>query len=671
MSSEAKQPVTDRAPAGGSERAADEVLEAERLESGVETEDAEEGEATEAAAEPEDADEAELPAAVGFDPDSVIRHLTHKPGVYRMLDAAGNVIYVGKARDLRRRVASYFQGSRAHDGKTYAMVRSVAGVEVTVTRTEVEALMLEYHLIKQHRPRFNVVLRDDKSYPYIHLDTSHKFPRLSFYRGPRTSKAKLFGPYPSAGSVRETLNQLQKLFQLRQCEDSYFANRSRPCLQHQIERCTAPCVGFISEEDYARDLEHAVLFLQGQSDVVTQKLSETMEQASAALNFERAAQYRDQLAKLKNVQSQQIVARTSGDFDAVGLAEDHGIPCVAIMFFRGGRSLGSRNYFPKVPKVAKGGAEDDEIIRAFLLQYYGGREAPKEILVSRSVPEAAGLAEMLSAQSGHKVAIKSRVRGDRARWVEMAVTNACHGAELRYQASASYEGQLEALAEALDLPELPSRLECFDISHTGGEATVASCVVFGSEGPLKSDYRRFNIQGVAAGDDYGAMNQALTRRYARVKQGEVPMPDVLLIDGGPGQLAQAVEVLGELQIQGPRVVGVAKGQDRKPGRESLYLPERELPLHLPASSPALHLIQQIRDEAHRFAITGHRARRQKSRTRSPLEDIRGLGPKRRRELLRQFGGLQAVTRAGVDDLMRVKGISRQLAESIYEHFHAD
>jgi excinuclease ABC subunit C len=414
-----------------------------------------------------------------------------------------------------------------------------------------------------------------------------------------------------------------------------------------------------------------VLFLQGQSDVVTQKLSETMEQASAALNFERAAQYRDQLAKLKNVQSQQIVARTSGDFDAVGLAEDHGIPCVAIMFFRGGRSLGSRNYFPKIPKVAKGGAEDDEIIRAFLLQYYGGREAPKEILVSRSVPEAAGLAEMLSAQSGHKVAIKSRVRGDRARWVEMAVTNARHGAELRYQASASYEGQLEALAEALDLPELPSRLECFDISHTGGEATVASCVVFGSEGPLKSDYRRFNIEGVAAGDDYGAMNQALTRRYARVKQGEVPMPDVLLIDGGPGQLAQAVEVLGELQIQGPRVVGVAKGQDRKPGRESLYLPERELPLHLPASSPALHLIQQIRDEAHRFAITGHRARRQKARTRSPLEDIRGLGPKRRRELLRQFGGLQAVTRAGVDDLMRVKGISRQLAESIYEHFHAD
>jgi excinuclease ABC subunit C len=632
-----------------------------------EGEDFDAGEALEPARDRTDADV----SGGGFDPDAVLRHLTHKPGVYRMLDAGGDVIYVGKARDLRRRVASYFQGSRAHDAKTHAMVRSVAGVEVTVTRTEVEALMLEYNLIKQHRPRFNVVLRDDKSYPYIHLDANHRFPRLSFYRGPRTSKAKLFGPYPSAGSVRETLNQLQKLFQLRQCEDSYFENRSRPCLQHQIERCTAPCVGLISEEDYARDLEHAVLFLQGQSEVVTQKLGERMEQASAALNFERAAQYRDQLAKLNNVRSEQLITRTSGDFDAVGLAEDHGIPCVAILFFRGGRSLGSRNFFPKVPKVSNGGAEDDEIIRAFLLQYYGGREAPKEILVSRAVPEAPALAEMLSAQSGHRVVIKSRVRGDRARWVEMAVTNARHGAELRYQAGASYEGQLAALAEALGLAALPSRLECFDISHTGGEATVASCVVFGSEGPLKSDYRRFNIEGVAAGDDYGAMSQALTRRYARVKQGEVPMPDVLFIDGGPGQLAQAIAVLRDLAIEGLRVVGVAKGQDRKPGRESLYLPEREQPLHLPASSPALHLIQQVRDEAHRFAITGHRARRQKARTRSPLEEIPGLGPKRRRELLRQFGGLQAVTRAGVDDLMRVKGISRQLAESIYERFHAD
>jgi excinuclease ABC subunit C len=609
---------------------------------------------------------AEASPTTAFDPATVLAHLTHRPGVYRMLDRAGTVIYVGKARDLKRRVTSYFQGSRAHDGKTIAMVRAVAGIEVTVTRTEVEALMLEYNLIKEHRPRFNVMLRDDKSYPYILLETQHRYPRLSFYRGPRTSKGRLFGPYPSANSVRETLNQLHKLFQLRQCEDSYFENRSRPCMQHQIERCTAPCVGLISEADYASDLEHAVLFLQGQSDVVTARLAERMEQASAALAFERAAQYRDQLSKLKNVQSQQLMARSSGDFDAVGMAEDHAIYCVAVMFFRGGRALGTRNFFPKIVK----GAEDDEIYRAFLLQYYGGREAPKEILASRAVPEAAALAELLSTQSGHKVAIKSRVRGHRARFVEMAVTNARHGAEVHYQASASFERQLEALAEVLGLEEPPTRLECFDVSHTAGEATVASCVVFGPDGPLKSDYRRFNVTDVAPGDDYGALTQVLTRRYARVQQGEVPMPDVLFIDGGPGQLARAIAVMQELQIPGSRLVAVAKGQDRKPGRESLYLPDRTDPLRLPPSSPALHLIQQLRDEAHRFAITGHRARRAKARMRSPLEDIPGLGPKKRRELLKQFGGLQALTRAGIDDLQRVKGISRQLAKAIYEQFHA-
>ena len=617
------------------------------------------------ATEPAERDAGDTPAS--FDPSAVLGHLTHRPGVYRMLDARSEVIYVGKARDLKRRVTSYFQGSRAHDAKTIAMVRSIAGIEVTVTRTEVEALMLEYNLIKQHRPRFNVVLRDDKSYPYIRLDTEHRYPRLAFYRGPRTSKAQLFGPYPNAGAVRETLNQLQKLFQLRQCEDSFFENRSRPCLQYQIERCSGPCVALISPEDYARDLEHAVLFLQGRSDVVTARLAERMEQAATQLKFERAAQYRDQLAKLKNVQSQQIVARAAGDFDAVGLAEDHGIHCVAVMFFRGGRSLGSRNFFPKVAR----GAEDDEIIRAFLLQYYAGREAPKEILASRAVPEAATLAELLTEHSGHKVAIKSNVRGDRARWVEMAVTNARHGAEMRYQSSASYDRQIEALADALDLGEPPARLECFDVSHTGGEATVASCVVFGPEGPLKSDYRRFNVTDVKPGDDYGAMEQVLRRRYARVKLGEVPLPDVLFVDGGPGQLAQAVKVLDDLQIQGLKIVGVAKGLDRKPGRESLYLPDRAEPLRLPASSPALHLIQQLRDEAHRFAITGHRARRQKARTKSPLENIPGLGPKKRREILKQFGGLQAVTRAGIDDLTRVRGISAQLAAAIYEHFHAD
>ena len=601
-----------------------------------------------------------------FDPTDLLRHMTHRPGIYRMLDAKGQLIYVGKARDLRRRVSSYFKG-RAHDAKTTAMLRTVGAVAVTVTRTETEALMLEYNLIKRHKPRFNVVLRDDKSYPYIHISTDHEFPRLSFYRGSTRKKGRLFGPYPSAGSVRETLNQLQKLFQVRQCEDSYFANRSRPCLQHQIERCTAPCVGLITKEEYRRDIDHAVLFLTGDSDTVTERLVERMEHAAGGLRYERAAQYRDQLSQLKRIQSSQLMSRTKGDFDVIGLAAEGGVYCVAVMFFRGGRSLGSRTYFPSHTR----NAAENEIIRAFLLQYYGAREAPKEILVSRSVPEADAIAAMLGERAGRRVRIKWRLRGDRARWVEIALTNARHGAELKNRSTATVEAQLAALAELLDLDTAPSRLECFDISHTGGESTVGSCVVFGVEGPLKSDYRRFNIQHVPAGDDYAALRQVLSRRYSRVKAGEAPMPDVVFIDGGRGQLSQALSVLQELQMDQLRVVGVAKGEGRKPGRERLYLPERNAALRVKADSPALHLIQQIRDEAHRFAIAGHRAQRQKRRNVSPLEHIAGLGPKRRRDLLRQFGGLQAVARAGIDDLARVKGISRRLATSIYERFHTE
>jgi excinuclease ABC subunit C len=605
-------------------------------------------------------------AAEPFDPQTLLKHLTHRPGVYRMLDSKGQVIYVGKARDLRRRVGSYFSG-RAQDAKTIALLRSVADMEVTVTRTETEALMLEYNLIKQHKPRYNVVLRDDKSYPYIRIGTDQDFPRLAFYRGARSKQGRLFGPYPSAASVRETLNQLQKLFKIRQCEDSYFANRSRPCLQYQIHRCTAPCVGLIDAADYRRDVDNAILFLQGDSDAVNEQLAGRMEQASGALQYERAAEYRDQLAKLRNVQSQQLMSRSKGNFDVIGLVNEGGVYCAAVMFFRGGRSLGSRNYFPRLVD----GATDDEVVRAFLLQYYGGREAPNEILVSREVPEGEALAAMLSERANRRVQIKWRVRGDRARWLEMALTNARHGIEFKSKSTAAIGAQYEALAEALELDEPPSRLECFDISHTSGEQTVASCVVFGPEGPLKSDYRRFNINDIEPGDDYAAMNQVLRRRYARVADGEVPMPDVVLIDGGRGQLAQAVAVFRDLQLEQIRLVGVAKGEGRKPGRESLHLPERAAPLKLPPNSPALHVIQQLRDEAHRFAVTGHRNRRRKRQTGSPLEEIQGLGPKRRRELLRQFGGMQAVAKAGVDDLARVKGISRQLAQSIYESLHAE
>ncbi|HUF73261.1 MAG TPA: excinuclease ABC subunit UvrC [Gammaproteobacteria bacterium] len=610
-------------------------------------------------------DDATNGAGKVFDPAAFASGLTHRPGVYRMLDGAGRVIYVGKARDLKRRVASYFSG-RAMDAKTMAMVKVVANIEVTVTRTEAEALLLEYNLIKEHRPRYNVLLRDDKSYPFIRVSTEQTFPRISFYRGARPKAGRIFGPYPNAGAVRSTVNLLQKLFQLRSCEDSYFRNRSRPCMQYQIERCSAPCVGLISEEDYARDVEDATRFLRGQGDAVIESIASRMEAASAAKRYELAAQYRDQLAKLQATRSEQLVARAAPDFDVIALARDGGTVCVTVLFFRGGRLLGSRNHFPQ----HAGSAPDAEVMRAFVLQYYGGRESPPEILLDREIEEAEALAAMFSERSARKVGLRWRLRGDRARWVGLAATNAAHGAAQRSRSQESIGAQLEALREALDLDAPPERIECFDISHTAGEATVGSCVVFGSEGPLKSAYRRFNITGVEPGDDYAAMREVLSRRF---KPGADPesLPDLVLVDGGKGQLAAAARVMGEGAHEGITLVGVAKGEGRKPGRERLYVHRRAQPVRLPGSSAALHLIQQVRDEAHRFALAGHRGRRQKKLSRSTLEDISGLGPKRRQALLRQFGGLQAIARAGVDDLARVKGISRQLAESIYDSLHAD
>jgi excinuclease ABC subunit C len=583
-----------------------------------------------------------------------------------MLDVRGSVIYVGKAKDLKRRVSSYFQG-RAQDAKTMAMVGLIEDIRVTVTRTEVEALILEYNLIKEHRPRFNVLLRDDKSYPFIHVSSDQDYPRLSFYRGPRKKTGRLFGPYPSAGAVRETLSQLQKLFRLRLCEDSYFANRSRPCLQYQIRRCSAPCVGLISEDDYRRDLESATLFLTGRNQLVTERLAERMDAAAATLDYEQAARYRDQLAKLKAMESEQLVIRSGGDLDVIGYFESHGVHCVSVMFFRAGRLLGSRNYFPRVHADSSAA----EVVRAFVLQYYGRRVAPQEILVSEAIEDATVLAEMLTKEAGRRVELKHRARGDRARWLGMTVANAEHAAALRLNASATTQRQLEELATVLGLDEVPARLECFDISHTAGEATSASCVVFGTDGPLKSDYRRFNISNIAAGDDYGAMAQALRRRYARVRKGKVPLPDIIFIDGGRGQLNAAAKVLAEYQLEGVKLIGVAKGRSRRPGAERLYLLDRREPLRLAADSPALLLIQRLRDEAHRFAITGHRSRRKNKKEASPLDGIPGLGPKRRRALLRQFGGLQAVSRAGIEELSGVPGISRQLAQAVYEHLHAD
>ncbi|MEO7206424.1 MAG: excinuclease ABC subunit UvrC [Steroidobacteraceae bacterium] len=599
-----------------------------------------------------------------FDAKVFVDSLPGRPGVYRMLASDGQILYVGKARNLKSRVASYFQPGNVQP-KVQALVAKTANMEVTITNSDTEALLLEYNLIKKHRPRFNVVLRDDKSFPYLHLETNHEFPRLNFYRGSRKEPGKYFGPYPSAGAVRDTLQQLQKLFRIRNCDDTYFANRSRPCLQYQIQRCTAPCVGLVCKDHYARDVSAAIKVLAGRNDEVGEELGRRMDAAAERLDFEEAARLRDQLAKLKVIQAQQIVtAGADHDADVIAIAAANGEYCVALMFVRAGRSLGSTTFFPKAPF-----AELPEVLAAFVMQYYLERDAPAEIIVEQDFDEMQLLEATLNQRLTHKVRIGSSVRGIRARWLEMMHNNAEQALNMRRLARAGIESSLEDLREAFDLEEAPNRLECFDISHTGGTDTVASCVVFGVEGPLKSDYRRFNISGIQPGDDYAAMYQALLRRYRRVRDGEIAKPDVLLIDGGKGQLAEAAKVLEELGIGGITLIGVAKGVDRRAGQEQLFLLGQNTPTILPPDSHALHLIQRVRDEAHRFAIAGHRKKRAKRHSQSILESIPGLGPVKRRELLKQFGGLQGILRAGIDDFIQIRGLGRELAQVIYEHLH--
>jgi excinuclease ABC subunit C len=602
-----------------------------------------------------------------FDAKSFLATLTHRPGVYRMLNARGQVIYVGKARDLKKRVSSYFHRTHS-DARTGSMMALVRAVEVTLTNTEAEALILEYNLIKQHKPRFNVVLRDDKSYPYIYVSTEHAFPRLEFHRGPRKGKGRYFGPYPSAGAVRKTLNELQKLFLIRQCQDSFFSNRTRPCLQYQIRRCTAPCVGYIDEQRYGEDADAAILFLEGRNRSVIDGLVERMEEAARKRDYELAARYRDQIKRIKKVEAEQLVSRASArDLDVIALASQPGLHCVTILFIRQGAMLDSRNHFPRI----SGDAGKQRLLEGFLSQYYLGRDAPAEIIIDTDIGDRQLLEQSLSQRSGHRVRIKHRVRGDRQRWLQMAAANAQQGLSLQAASNATIRRQFKDLATALQLEATPQRLECFDVSHTSGEATVASCVVFNAAGPLKSDYRRFNLKPATAGDDYAAMSEALRRRYTRVKKGEVPVPDVLFVDGGKGQLSEAMTVLDELELDWLQVVAIAKGRARRPGSEQLFLAGKGTPTILPSDSPALRLIQQIRDEAHRFAITGHRQRRARARRTSRLEEIPGLGPKKRRELLRQFGGMQGVHGAGIDDLIKVHGISRSLAQRIYDSLHPD
>ena len=602
-----------------------------------------------------------------FDVSRFLKNLTVRPGIYQMKSANGKVLYVGKAKNLKSRVSSYFRGGGLAS-KTMALVSKIASIDVTVTRNEVEALLLEQNLIKDTRPPYNILLRDDKSYPYIYMNTEHPFPGLYYRRGNRQSRGKIFGPFPSAGAVKSTLNLIQKTFQIRQCEQSVFQNRSRPCLQYQIGRCSAPCVNFISETEYAEDLEYTRLFLEGLNGELIASLEARMDEAAQALEFEQAARYRNTIARVRRVQSEQVMESDSADLDAIAVFHQGGGVCVAVLSVRGGRVLGVNSQFPDLGLFES----PEEILDAFVPQYYlsSGRSIPTELICSHQLNEAVLVADAFSHQCGRKVRITHAVRGVRQQFLDLAKTNAEESLALRLATRDGQAKRLNDFAErfALDIPE---RIECFDISHTSGEATVASCVVFDISGPLKSDYRIFNITDVQAGDDYAAMRQALSRRYRRVKSGEIPLPDVLIIDGGKGQLTEAIEILSELGIHDIFLLGISKGPSRRAGFELLHRADTGEELTLPSTSPALHLIQHIRDEAHRFAITKHRQSRSKSRSQSPLEGIPGVGPKRRQALLRHFGGIRELARASVSDIARVAGMSHQTAELVYSALHTD
>ena len=599
-----------------------------------------------------------------FEPEPFLARLTTRPGVYRMVGDAGEVLYVGKARNLKARVTAYFRASGL-TVKTMSLVAKVRDVQVTVTNSETEALLLEQSLIKAEHPPYNVVLRDDKSYPYIHL-TEHPYPRLAFHRGARRD-GRYFGPFPSAAAVRDSLNILQKLFGIRPCEDGFFKNRSRPCLQHQIDRCSAPCVGLVDPERYADDVRLAVMFLEGKSQDILAEFKAKMETAAGSLQFERAARFRDQIDHLRRIQENQYVHGAGGDVDIFGIALSTSGVCIQGLFVRDGRLLGHRTWFPKNELAMAEG----EMLFAFLSQYYlagRDREIPKSVISSSPMDDLELLALTLSDRAGRKVNIACNVRGQRARWARMAADNA----ELSLTALAADRknvlSRFVELQSALGWEDVPRRLECFDISHAGGEATVASCVVFDTQGPVKSDYRRFNVEGVPRGDDYGAIEQAIRRRYTRLARGEGVLPDVLVIDGGKGQVGRAAEVLNELQVEDIALLGIAKGPTRKPGLETIFQAGVG-ELTLAANGPAMHLLQHVRDEAHRFAIAGHRGRRQKLKRRSVLDDIPGIGPRRKRELLAHFGSVASIKGASCEEISKVPGVSLKLAAEIHGSLH--
>jgi excinuclease ABC subunit C len=607
---------------------------------------------------------------MAFEHKTFLKTLTQRPGVYQMLDGDGAVLYVGKAKNLKNRVSSYFRKTGL-TSKTAALVKRIGEIDVTVTETETEALILEHNLIKQYRPPFNILMRDDKSYPYIFLSDRDAWPRLAFHRGAKKAKGSYFGPFPSVHAVRESMSFLQKTFKVRQCEDSFFKNRSRPCLQYQIKRCTAPCVEMISAQEYTEDVNLTRLYLDGKADKILQQLESEMEAASESLQFEKAAEHRDQIAALRQVQAQQMIEKGRGTIDVVAAAVSNGQACVHMLYVRQGRILGSRSYYPKTALAE----QPSDLLEEFLPQLYldgGGRpDLPKEILVNAAFEGVEILIDALETAIGRKLEIKHNVRGFRAKWVELAQRTAEQNLAGKLASRQTLQQRFESLRHTLGLEALPERLECFDISHSSGEAVVASCVVFDANGALKSDYRRFNIDDIKAGDDYAAMEQAIRRRYTRLMKGEGKLPDILLIDGGKGQIGIAKAVLADLGVVGVAVVGVAKGTTRKPGLETLILADQDNKEIARPQQAALHLIQQIRDEAHRFAITGHKARRDKKRRTSPLEGIPGVGPTRRRDLLKHFGGLAEVQKASVADLMKVNNIDKKVAEAIYAALYND
>ena len=590
--------------------------------------------------------------------------MTSNPGVYRMIDSENKVIYVGKAKNLKNRVSSYFRTNN-HSTRIKRMISLIKKVDITITKSEADALLFENIQIKKYRPRYNILLRDDKSYPYIYVDTQHDFPRLSFYRGKKRKVGRLFGPYSNVYSVRDALNTLQKLFKVRQCSDSFFSNRSRPCLQHQIERCSAPCVGLIKKDEYFSDINMSMKFLDGKNNEIIEMLIKKMEDASEKQKYESAANYRDQIEALRHTCEKSPISSEKGDVDIISVFIISETACIQVFNIRNGVNFGNETFFPEIDETIT----ESALLSIFIGQYYISKNIPKEIIINKITKDRKLLEFILTKKKTSKVTITNSVRGIRQKWVELAEKNTLSSINTKILSKKNMFNRFQALQDFLKLDELPKKLECFDISHTFGEETVASCVSFSIEGPQKKDYRKFNIQSTSIGDDYAAMKEALQRHFLRLKKNEISLPDICFIDGGIGQVNIALKVMEDLQITAVQIIGVSKGKGRKAGEETIITNLGNKKTKLEKNSLALHLIQQIRDEAHRFAITGHRKKRDKKKFKSPLEEIPGLGPKRKQILLKHFGGLQGIVKAGEDEIKKIPGINKTLAEAIYYRFH--